>query len=325
MTLSIHICTDYGLWDSFVSASPQGNIFCTSAFLESLREPFVCYMVSEDGKPCLAIPVNESAPLFIPFGHYTTFRFAIYQGPMFAKEVEELPIHRGAALKLKLMDFALAELTGRHKQLRFTLHPQFSDVRSFLWHNYHNESGGRFDLNLRYTGLLDLKRSSQENLLGEVRNLRKREFQRSQKEGVVCLVSEDLDILDQLDDLVFERQELARDLTDQEARRSIAVSALQNGYGRLLVAKLATGEVASAYLCLYDERCAYYLFAGNHPDTRKSGASTYLMFYALEKFRQEGKQNFDFIGLNSPLRGDFKTSFNATPTAHYLVQWQRPS
>ncbi len=325
MTLSIDICTDVELWDSFVSASPQGNIFCSSPFLESLQESFVCYMVCEDDKPCLAIPVNESTPEFIPFGHYTTFRFAIYQGPMFAKEVEELPIHSGAALKLKLMDFALGELTARHKQLRFTLHPQFSDVRSFQWHNYHNEAGGRFDINLRYTGLLDLQSSSQENLLSEVRTLRKREFQRSQKEGVICEVSEDLDILDRLDDLVFERQELARDLTDQEARRSIAASALGHGYGRLLVAKLSTGEVASAYLCLFDHRCAYYLFAGNHPDTRKSGASTYLMFNALEKFRQEGKHSFDFIGLNSPLRGDFKTSFNAAPKAHYLVQWQRPN
>jgi len=31
----------------------------------------------------------------------------------------------------------------------------------------------------------------------------------------------------------------------------------------------------------------------------------------------------DFVGINSPNRGDFKTSFDAVPARYFLVTWQK--
>jgi lipid II:glycine glycyltransferase (peptidoglycan interpeptide bridge formation enzyme) len=104
----------------------------------------------------------------------------------------------------------------------------------------------------------------------------------------------------------------------------IARAAMSEGYGKCMTAKLPTGETASAVLVLYDRKTCYYLFAGNHPDFRKSGASSYLILKAIEKFKEEGKVYFDFIGINSPSRGDFKISFNANPTPYYITNWRRP-
>jgi hypothetical protein len=318
MDLTIERCEDATAWNQFVESSPHGSVFCKTPFFKALNEPFNLYFILENGRPVLALPVNESTPVFVPYAHYTTFRFAIYQGPMFSPEVEEMPVHSAVPRRMRLMDFALAELTARHRRVSFTLSPHLTDLRSFQWFNYHHPEGGRFDVHLRYTGLVDLRSPGREQLR------RRREMARAARQEVVCETSDDFDVLDWLDDLGYERQSLTRDPADRVARRAIAESALRHGYGRCLLARSARGEVASAYLCLFDRQCAYYLFAGNHPDSRRSGASSLLMLHALDMFRNEGKWWFDFVGLNSPRRGDFKSSFNAMPTPHYLVDWKTP-
>jgi Acetyltransferase (GNAT) domain len=103
----------------------------------------------------------------------------------------------------------------------------------------------------------------------------------------------------------------------------MAYHALDKNFGTLLVARCSTGEAASAYLCLFDRRCAYFLFGANHPELRKTAASTYLMFHEIDLFRGEGMQYFDFVRINSPNRGDFKVSFNAQPKPYYAVSWAR--
>jgi Acetyltransferase (GNAT) domain len=326
MSFTIDRCTDKVLWDQFVEQSPQGSIFSSTAFLAALNEEFELYMIFENQKPVLAVPVQvrDGGPLFVPYSPYTTFRFAIYQGPMFSKAIEEIPLHSGVGHKLKLVDYLLNELTARYERLSFVLHPNFEDLRSFLWFNYHNEKGGRFEINLRYTGWLPLAESTQEQHFYNTRRNRRRDFSLAVESGFKCELSDDLDLLDWLEDLVYERQGLSRPAEERTSARAIAQSALSNGYGRYLIASNNKGEVASAYLFLFDSKCVYHTFAGNHPDMRNTGASTLLLFYALEMFRKEGKPLFDFVGLNSPYRGDFKTSFNAKPKPNYIVSWKRP-
>jgi len=322
MDLSIERCEDATTWNQFVERSPHGSVFCSTPFLKALKERVDLYFICEQGHPVLAVPVNEAGPGFVPFESYTTFRFAIYLGPMFSPEIENLPVHSSTPRRMRLLDFALTELSARHRRLSFTPSPHFGDIRSFQWFNYHRPAGGRFDVHLRYTGLLDLQSAGREQLHREVRDNRRRELERAARQRIVCETSEDLDILDRLDDLVYERQSLARDPADRAARRAIAESALLHDYGKFFVARSDSGEIASAYLCLYDRSCAYYLFAGNHPDFRRSGASSALLFHALDVFRKDGQRWFDFVGMNSPLRGDYKSSFNAVPTPHYLLDWK---
>lgn len=324
MTFGIEVCDDDQLWDAFVAESPHGSIFCSSSFIDALDEPFVRYIVRYDGAPILAIPVNESAPNFVPFASYTTYRFAIYQGPMFSRRIAALPAHSRTPLQLKCMEFALDELAQKHSRLTFTLSPDFTDLRAFQWFNYHDAVKGRFDVHLRYTARLDLAYVD-DSYQNQIRHLRRREVQRAAKSGIIYEATNDLDVLDQLEDLVYERQGLQRDLADSKARRKIADQAMASGFGQCFVARLATGETCSAYLCIYDKDTVYYLFAGNDPDARKTGASAGLMLHVLNYFKIEGKKRFDFIGMNSPLRGDFKSSFNAEACPCFLVNWSRPN
>ena len=44
------------------------------------------------------------------------------------------------------------------------------------------------------------------------------------------------------------------------------------------------------------------------------------MFEQIQYCIEQGLSYVDFIGINSPLRGDFKTSFNADPRPYFSFQ-----
>jgi hypothetical protein len=320
MTLRLAHCSDDAVWDEFVGDSLQGSIFCYTGFLQALEETFERYFVVEDNQPVVGtvLLTRDGSPLPAPYP------FTCYQGVMFSKAVEEMPIHRRVPAKLKLLDYLLGELSNRYRCLSFCLHHEFSDLRSFLWFNYHEPAKGRFAVDLRYTGLLNLcELGTREEYLGQVRELRRREYSRAVREGVSVENSDDVDLLDWLHELTFKRQSITRSSDEVRLLRSISRNALNAKFGKLLVARCSTGEAASAYLCLFDRKCAYYLFGANHPELRKTAASSYLMFHAIDLFKNEGIQYFDFVGINSPNRGDFKISFNAEPKPYCVVNWMK--
>ena len=321
MSLQLSQCSDDSVWDDFLRNSDQGNIFCSSGFLRALEESFERYLVYQNGVAVAAaiLMTRDGSPLPAPY------QFSCYHGVMFSRAIEGMPIHRVVPERLRIVDFLLAELSQRYSYLSFCLHHRFTDLRSFQWFNYHEPEKGQFKLELYYTGLLSFSQSeSKEEYLRQVRELRRREYQRALKEGIMVEGSDDVDLLDSLHELTFKRQSIQRSADEVRLLRSITRQALAANFGKLWVARTASGEAASAYLFLFDNSCAYYVFGANHPDLRRTAASSYLMFYVFDLFVKEGIRLIDFCGVNSPNRGDFKTSFNARPIPYYVVSWTRP-
>jgi len=91
---------------------------------------------------------------------------------------------------------------------------------------------------------------------------------------------------------------------------------LEQGFGRLAICEFE-GKPASASLFLYDKKRSYYLFGANNPDYRNTGASTKLMVDFIFDTKKRGLNEVDFIGVNSPNRGDYKISFNAGIKSYY--------
>jgi len=60
----------------------------------------------------------------------------------------------------------------------------------------------------------------------------------------------------------------------------------------------------------------------NDPALRNTGAATRLMFDNIEHARQRGLAELDFVGVNSPNRGDFKLSFNPELKLYFEVALQ---
>ena len=320
MGFHLSACRDGQVWDDFVDRSLQGSVFCKSAFMSALGRKLERWLVSEAAKIVAAYPVllNDEQPIAAPHP------YTLYQGLMFHPDVDAEPSHRGVPHKLKITDFLLEQLAEQYSRISLCTHPNLDDIRSFLWFNYHQPERGVFTVHTRYTGLLNLHQFEKTKHLGEIRTLRKREFVRAGTKGFKVVDSNDIDTLDRLHDLTFKRQDLNRSESDVTLLRGIAEAALNHGFGRCLTAINPAGDVASAILILFDKRAEYYLIGANHPDFRQSGASTYLMLEAIEQAAKAGATYFDFVGINSPARGDYKVSFNAQPVAYHMLDWKRP-
>lgn len=322
MSLKLKICEDYAVWDDFVQTSPQGCVFSSSPFLRACAKKFDLYFVMEKGLPVMAVPIaDDGGQMFTPYTNYTTVNYSLYQGPMFAGRLEAEPEHSLVQSRLEVMDFLLNELTNRYQRLSFSLHPSYPDLRSFLWFNYHDESAGRFAVNLRYTALIDLPATAGVDYRNNLRRNRRRDLTAAEGAGVTVCEYDDASKLNALMDLTYQRQSLTRDPEDVAMVNSVCQAALRENFGKYLVAKTADGEIISAHLIVFDKSTAYSLYGGNHPDHRESGAGTLLLYRTFELLRDQGHLVFDFLGINSPNRGDYKTSFNARPTPYFAVSW----
>ena len=62
---------------------------------------------------------------------------------------------------------------------------------------------------------------------------------------------------------------------------------------------------------------SYYLIGANDPNYRKDGAGGFVVLEQIRYCIEQGLSYEDFMGINSPLRGDFKTSLNADPVSYF--------
>ena len=318
MSLILKLCDDKQWWDNFVAASPQENVFCTTPFLDAQGEDYDLLLVEKDGHPQLGAVVlkRDGQPVPAPF---------MYQGILFDGSSRRMPHHRRVKWALEVTEFLLAEMEQRYNRISFCLHYRLEDLRSFQWFHYHEPHLGQFKIEPWYTGLLDLTALPDfDAYLMTIRNVRRYEYRRAQPKGLTTEESNDIDTLDRLHRLTFERQGIERSPEEGRLLRAISKAALAKGFGQLLLAKDAEGSVASATLFLYDSHCGYYVFGANDPEYRKTGSGTYLLLENIRRCKEKGLSRVDFVGINSPNRGDFKTSFNARPAPYFVVIWEHP-
>ena len=124
-------------------------------------------------------------------------------------------------------------------------------------------------------------------------------------------------MLDFLHEKTFERQGMKRSKSEVFLATELAKGSLAKGFGRLLICRNINGAPTSASLFLFDDKTGYYLIGANDPEYRKYGAGTFVIFEQIRKCLEDGLSQVDFIGINSPNRGDFKTSFGAIPVKYF--------
>lgn len=305
-------------WDALVDRSPQGTVFARSAFLQALGLPRRRLAVWAGQRPVALVPVVETAdgtamqrPPFTP--HLGILLLPDAQATLPRQRIDDA---------FTLAEWLAAELTRRYRRVELALHPAFDDVRALQWHNYHDAAAGQFRLTPRYTALLPLQGLTSASLRAAARACRRQE----EKKAAACRLV-DGPALERFLDLyerTFARQEIALPGETLERVGRITEAALQGGWGRLAGIEAGDGSLAAATLFVHDARCAYYLFAANDPAHRNSGAATRLMFHNLDDALARGLQAVDFVGVNSPNRGDFKLSFNPELRLYFDASWSAP-
>lgn len=317
----VELCREKGSWDAFVNGSPQGNVFCSTAFLDALPAEYDLVTLLENGEIVLGAVVLRRGAEVLRAPHPMT----MYQGLLCARSYGEMPLHRRPRWLLDRVNLLLAWLASRSDRISFCLSHAFDDLRPLQWFHYHEPELGVFDITLRYTGLLSLDFPDFESYLGRIRGVRRQEYRKAAAGGFTVAASSDLRLLNELHGLTLQRQGLCRDEAEQRLLLSIAAAALEKGFGELLVCRDSEQRPAAATLFLYDQRYGYYLIGANDPGYRKSGAGTFLLLENIRRCHERGLAGVDFVGINSPDRGDFKTSFNAKVVPYHHLDYAKPS
>ena len=300
----LSVCSDMRAWDALVHESPQGHVFSSNAFLQSLDAPCTRYVVTTPQGEILAgaaVMLHESAMAKAPFA------FSPHQGILFAKSISSLGQHKRVTAELRVTTFLIGSLLDIFSNFSMALSPFFRDLRPFQWHNYGKNELPQFEIRQRYTGHVSLINFEINSYLSTVRTVRRQEYKKTR---ALIEQSRDLQLFLKLYKQTFDRQGIAvADKTLSQVER-ICVNALDGGYGHLSCAKV-DGCAASMAFFVSDQDCAYYLFGANDPDFRDANASSKLLIENITTFAAQGLKRFDFVGVNSPQRGDFKLSFNA--------------
>lgn len=300
----LSIYSDMSAWDALVNESPQGHVFSNHAFLQSLGAHFTCYVVTTPQGEVLAgaaILQDGNQMARAPFA------FTPHQGILFAQSVSSLSHQKRLTAEFRITTFFIDSLLNVFSNFSMALSPYFRDLRPFQWHNYGKSELPQFEIRQRYTGHVSLIDFEITGYLSTVRTVRRQEYKKTQ---AVIEPSQDLDLFLKLYRLTFDRQGIAMDAQALARVERICQKAMADGYGYLSCAHVG-GRAASMAFFVTDNKCAYYLFGANDPDLRIANASSKLLIDNIASFASKGLKRFDFVGINSPQRGDFKLSFNA--------------
>jgi hypothetical protein len=314
-TLELTELDDDALWDQLVEASPQGTVFSQTGFLRSLGCHFRRYRIGTPSQALALCSVIEDDR----GEQVRAFDFTPYQGILFMPN-PAAPQRQRVLDEFRITEFLVNALTSRYDKVAMPLSWNVKDLRPFLWHNYHASDQGQFQATPRYTAVLDLTTLDSHSFPEQTRACRRQELRKAAN----YLVQEDhdIDLFLTMYGLTFLRQGIALPEATLQLVRRITVMALAQGYGRLSSCITPQG-VASMMLVLFDKKRAYYLFAANNPDLRNTGSATRLMFENIFFAKQRGLAEFDFVGVNSPNRGDFKLSFNPALKLYFDLRYQR--
>ena len=305
-------------WDSFVDTSPQGTVYCRTVFLDILELNYDLLLVIDKDIPQLGVIVLKDNGKIVPSSNF----FIPYQGFLMKNDALKMPTHRLSQWLLEVSAFMIESLSKKYGKIAQCMHSSWRDMRSFLWFNYHTPDQGLFKLIPRYTAYLRLDQFEDfDDYCMSVRKVRRYEYKQAIKNHLQAQESDDIEELTRLDTLTFNRQGGGRPEYLTGLIKKITRSALEHHFGRLLFCKDADGNVLSANLFLFDKNCAYYQIGANDPQYRDTFSGTFLVFEQIKYCFEKNIPCVDFVGVNSPNRGDFKMSFNPSLACYFCTEW----
>lgn len=297
-------------WDEFVQASPDGTIFSSSVYLQSISESVAAYYCYKNREIKAAISLIESCDRSSTMIH----DFVIYNGLMFAPPGKDQNRATVGSDRFRLATFVAEELADRYEEVRMSLAPSIVDIRPFLWYNYGTELP-KYETRLLYTSYLAIEDFAQGENPEDIPAFRECSYSRRQeiryaiRENVVTKEEFEPDLFVNFYKLTMERQGAQVEPSSLEARKALICALLEHQLGRMFISFTADGEPGSMAFFGIDNKCAHYIFGANDPKLRDCHTGTAVLWDAFKVLSRSGVTEVNLEGVNSPHRGWFKLSF----------------
>jgi lipid II:glycine glycyltransferase (peptidoglycan interpeptide bridge formation enzyme) len=206
-----------------------------------------------------------------------------------------------------------------------SLHPEIIDTRGIEWFFYENRKARVQPMIItKYTGVIRIaSHRSFKSYQDTIRKVRKQEIKKSL--DLRMKIQENTDRIEEfvmLYEKTFLRQGIKLSNTNKEMVSRVIRSGISSLQGKLDLIYLPNGEPVSGMYTLFDDKSEYYLYGATDPKHRGTFGSSLLMLNAIERTFLENKTLFDFCGMNSPHRGEYKSSFNARVQPYFEVDFK---
>lgn len=298
---------DISDWNRIIEVSKDATPFMRDDYLRELGYTSDKYIVYRKDKPYMGICI----PININTGESeNVVPYAPYQGLLYTQNDDVYSdYHNNLEATEILLDYLFEN--GDYRKIGFSNSIFVKDLRAVQWHHYHNTELGKYELSVHYTAVKSINEES--DVYTGLSKGRKLDYKYSKERYNIDIeMSNDIDIFMDLYYKTFSRQDIYLDENDISRVKRLLNYILSTKIGELWFAiDKNTGEAIDATVMLYDKNNAYYLFGANDPEHRKKGGGTLLLLEQMKEMTLKGVNSIDFIGVNSPFRGDFKLGFGA--------------
>lgn len=303
-TATIHPLDDataQARWRVLWEASPQRSAFSSLPYARAASEAFgaACEMhlvADEEGDAAGALAFWRQRG---PYREVVIPPLTQYGALLLRQTPAEAEVHA----RRSALEALLAALEARFAVLRFFL--AITDVRPASWRGWRVQPV--------YTYLLPL---DDDDLPGRWSSATRRTFR---KHGDAYRVQERADAAPAIVHLCAEsyRRHGRRFPADAPRLLPLVDTLRDEGQVRLFTATPTEGETPEGGLVvLHDGRTAHYWIAGSAPGP----AMTVLLGHTLPRLRDDGLQQFDFVGANTPSIAEFKRHFGPALTPYYYLE-----
>lgn len=295
-------------WEELVAASNQGTVYHGAPWLEAVArlsaDKVALYGAFREGKLVAGVPLLTRRRGVLEFAQRA-----------FATPYGNVMVHPGldAALFPNLLA-AAQRLARRFSLTTLTASPFAEPIESRLgW-----QAIPRATFLLRSSSLKGLWRS----MASEVRN----RIRKAEKAGISITTEQCAPGFFEIYHEVFQRQGARVEFTGTAFDRFLS-EVQENGIGKVYVARAPDSTLCAACLVVHDRNRAYYSLAASHPELRKTGAPSLLVWEILRDVLQT-RDEFDFGGANVPHVSQFKSKFRGRLVSysefiHHRSPWER--
>lgn len=309
-------------WDWFVSVSPNGTIFSSKIYLESLEHTIAVYYCYKKKEIKAAVALLETQDGKSAVLH----EFVIYNGIMFAPKANRQNRAQIHSEQFRIASYIAQELTSLYEGLELSLHPSIVDIRPFLWVNY-GTGLPMYQPDIRYTSHVDISDFAGANDLADIKlfkdfsSSRRQEVRYAIKKGVYTEEKFDPDLFVEFYCRTMDRQRISVPQIKKREMKHLMSNLHDRDMGKMFVSCTSDGTAGSMAFFCYDNKRAYYLFGANNPDLRNAHTGTAVLWDAFTVLSRNGRSEVDLEGVNSPHRGWFKLSFGGDLVPYYELQF----
>ncbi len=308
-------------YDFIVDKSPQGNIFCSTKFLNSIKADYQLWNVKQGNeiKAVICFTVSKDNQNII------LNDLVIYSGIIFNLDENRLKTKKRSD-EFKITEFIINNITKKYKKIEFQLSPFFKDIRPFQWYNYGKNKKKKFQVDIKYTSHLDfndqnLNDFDNTKLYKSMETVRRYDYRSALKSRGIIKESKDPSKFIKFYTRLMQNQKIKLTQKKKNHLFESISRILKNKTGNFFYVYNKNNSVLYALLYLKDKRKGYYFLGAGNSVNKTSWQST---FGHCEIFRfMQKKFDINFIdleGVNSPKRGWFKLSLGGNLVPYFKVK-----